>query len=118
MGREGEKQQSAKETLGRLWQFLAQETELCKDSQGLYCGSDNSVSVQQRHCLSKQMQLRQYQEMNPHLAHRKMTKLSAKAMVQDSENSCPGTRPSTKQMPQELKNLCLASTSFKTFVPV
>lgn len=107
LGREGEGQQSAKGTLGRLWRFLAQETELCKDSQGLHCGSDNSVSVQQHHCPSKQMQLRQYQEMNPYVAHRKMTKLSAKAMVQDSENGCPGTHPSTKHMQQRAENFCL-----------
>lgn len=64
------------------------------------------------------MQLRQYQEMNPHLAYRKMTKLSAKTMVQNSENSCLVTNPSTKQMHEELKTCVLTSTSFKTFAPL
>lgn len=85
LGREGEGQQSAKGTLGRTWPFLSQETELWKDSQGLYHGSENSVSAQQQHCPSKQMPFRQHQEMNPHLAHRKMTKCSATTVVQNSE---------------------------------
>lgn len=91
LGREGEGQQSVKGLLRILWQ-----TELCKDSQGLCCGSDHSVPVQQHHCPSKPVQLGWYQEMNPQLAPRKMTKFPAKTVVQNSENSCPVTSPQNK----------------------